>query len=325
MTESSPWNDISTPAEELHIRVIGSTDSYSAYWAKDSKGRPGFLLSLDGSNAKTFKDERMDFRGIEMDLRMLPESSQESFQMFLERKEHEDIFEKLCLSLIDSLNSLPSNSNKLKSVFDALLEWREIFSVDPVALKENAARGLLGELIVLESLIEKSKSHKRAIECWRGAEKEHQDFYGESGALEIKTLLGNNKEYVTISSEYQLDQSVGKLAILVIRFFESRAHGAVSLDEVAERISKRLTSTDRAKFTTKLAAAGYRKPSSASGKQYAITGLSIYEVTDGFPSLTSGDVPAGVDRVVYRLDLSKCNRFKQAFHTLEEAVDGRVD
>jgi hypothetical protein len=54
--------------------------------------------------------------------------------------------------------------------------------------------------------------------------------------------------------------------------------------------------------------------------RYALSRRQCFHVVDDFPRLTSSNLPSGVSRVTYNVDLSTCDAYKVDETTVEASV-----
>lgn len=190
----------------------------------------------------------------------------------------------------------------LSAVEQALTEWRRLLAQSR-PLSEEKARGLYGELHILERLARIDAVG--AVECWTGPEGEVQDFSSEAGAIEVKTSTRDDYS-VQISSLDQLDRMDLRFLLLAyVRVVEGSPHGD-SLDKAVGRLLG--LGAPKQQLLTKVARYGhvYREGVNDQYK-FAVQHESAFEVGDDFPGLRSSDIPAhragAISGLSYRLSL----------------------
>jgi len=175
------------------------------------------------------------------------------------------------------------------------------------ALSPETELGLAGELIILGAIVEAGVPSAIAIESWVGPLDGIQDFELGTGAMEVKTTISIAGFLAKIGSLDQLDDSVRQplfLAGVRLRqtetgqnlpdFVDAMRH-AVKGDGEAERL-----------LNERLVAAGYfdahadRYP-----RRFVHAGMRVIQVGTDFPRLTFGEVPVGIMRAMYEIDLEK--------------------
>jgi len=172
-------------------------------------------------------------------------------------------------------------------------------------MDEHILKGLLGELLFLQELIEKGEPLLMAVQGWVGAGGADQDFVYEDGWHEVKSV-GASAASVTISSLEQLDcADEGELVIMRIDKAAPDKAGALSLNDAVRQISSKLTDASGALdlFRSKLSTYGYIDLQEYSEQKYSFSGSQRYGVNDTFPRLTRQNVPTQIESLHYELSL----------------------
>ena len=185
--------------------------------------------------------------------------------------------------------------------------WQEFMRKGSQALSPEAEIGLIGELALLGAIIGAGVAAAQAIASWVGPLDGIQDFEIGTGALEAKATLSAKGFTAKIGSLEQLDDSVRQpLFVAGARFhqvesgqnlpeFVAAMQAAIQGDAEATRL-----------LSERLLAAGYidthdgRYP-----RRFTLKDIRVVKVSDGFPRLTPGTVPAGITRIMYEIDLDK--------------------
>lgn len=201
-----------------------------------------------------------------------------------------------------------SDEHRLLRVFlGRVRAWQEFMRKGAQALSPETELGLAGELILLSTIVEAGVSSAIAIESWVGPLDGIQDFELGTGAMEVKTTLSTTGFLAKIGSLDQLDDSVRQplfLAGVRLRqtetgqnlpdFVDAMRH-VIKGDGEAERL-----------LNERLVAAGYfdahadRYP-----RRFVHAGMRVIEVAADFPRLILGEVPVGITRAMYEIDLDK--------------------
>ncbi len=166
-------------------------------------------------------------------------------------------------------------------------------------------RGLFAELLLLRRLIPVVGAYA-AVTSWSGPQKAPRDFSFGSVFIEVKSNGGPQNPYVVISSENQLNSSAQEKLFLFVAGLGSGAADGASIDDLVEEIFKTIGADVVAleEFELRLAAAGY--VASQNHGTYDCLGTAFYEVDENFPRLTPSQLPPGVMRTKYSVDLSYC-------------------
>lgn len=189
----------------------------------------------------------------------------------------------------------------LSSVEETLAEWRRLLAQSR-PLSEERARGLYGELHVLEQLARIDAA--RAVEVWSGPEGAVQDFTSETGAVEVKTSMRDDCS-VRISSLDQLDRT--DLPFLVLSYVHV-VEGSPHSDSLDRAIGRLLDlGVPRPPLLQKVVGYGHVYREGVNDRfRFSVQDERAFEVGDDFPGLRSDDIPACRARAVSGLsyDLS---------------------
>lgn len=176
-------------------------------------------------------------------------------------------------------------------------------------LSESQQLGLLGELLVLEALLE-GASPKDVLEWWLGPGAEQHDLALPGVDVEIKTTLSERRQH-RISGVDQLRPNPGR-ALWLVSVQLTRAGGAdgPSLSSQVASLRDRLSGSDR--FIEALVGLGWRdEDADLYGTRYLLrTTPRAYHVDADFPAITSDRLRAAVphhdllSEVGYRIDVT---------------------
>ena len=132
-----------------------------------------------------------------------------------------------------------------------------------------------------------------------------QDFLLPSGTrIEVKTI-GRATGTVRVNGLGQLDAGTDPLALAIVRVEATgaSAHHALTVPMLVTRLRDRISADPDAlvDFETTLASAGWHDDPSHDAFAVRLTGIEAYEVGPGFPRLTAGSVPLGIEDADYTI------------------------
>ena len=230
------------------------------------------------------------------------------------RNEQQGVFAILCCDVIEHSRSAANEKEALKLVISRFKQWSKLLESRRNSLMDEQHRkGLLGELLFLEKRIAVSDTALSAVQGWVGANGADQDFIYADGWFEIKSV-GVSTTSVTISSLEQLDSiDIGELVIQRIDKSAPNKVGAISLNDVARRISEMLINDTEAinLFRAKLSAYGYIDLPEYSEQKYFYTGTLRYKVNESFPKLTEKNVQKQIISAHYELNIPSLSHWKK--------------
>ncbi|MDO8767125.1 MAG: PD-(D/E)XK motif protein [Burkholderiaceae bacterium] len=185
--------------------------------------------------------------------------------------------------------------------------WQEFMRKGTQVLSPEAEIGLIGELTLLRAFIDVGVPSALAIEAWVGPLDGIQDFELGTGAVEVKSTLSAIGFNAKIGSLEQLDDSVRQPLFLAGARFRQTENGQ-NLPEIVEATQLAIKGDAESErlLIERLLAAGYIEAHAGRfPRRFEHAGTRIVEVGKDFPRLTSGNVPAGIKRTMYEIDLDK--------------------
>lgn len=183
--------------------------------------------------------------------------------------------------------------------------WQEFMRKGAQPLGPEAEIGLVGELAVLSALIDAGVIPATAARSWVGPFDQPQDFEIGTGALEVKTTISTMGFTATIGSLEQLDDAVRHPLFLVAVTLRQVASG-LTLAQIASAAREKTKIDPEASglLEDRLLGARYLDAHAASyTRRFDLCSIKAVEVAAGFPRLTSGNVPNGILRATYDVDI----------------------
>lgn len=307
MNKDSPWEDISVPETDFHVRLVEESGVIPYYWGRDTEGRLLFILSLEGDHSDQFQLERISLHGIQCELRQDLVAGRQRLVLMLESAVDRDLFLYLCRSLSAELKSAVRSDEALDRALTLLKRWKAFLSGRrPRVLTLEEILGLFGELTFLEELGERTiLSDVGRVHAWTGPDDVQQDFVFHDRSVEIKSLLASDPRTVRISSENQLETIQPRLFLVTYLLSECAvAQDGHSLNQVVSSVRNGLTDPEAASdFDGKLISLGYLPLPDYDLPFLRVTTARLYEVRDEFPRLVRSRLPAGIVRVGYQIQL----------------------
>lgn len=312
MPESSPWDEIGVPSVDFNVRQVAGKTATPCFWGRDIEGACLFILELHGDHAAQYRKNAVTVTGIKVDLREGSPGLQYLI-LTLEKQVDRDLFAGLCRTLCSALEHATDSASSLAVALTHIHRWKNFLSgrAGP-RLSPEEVRGLFAELSFLVERIDHGTSAADAVESWLGPERSHQDFIFGNTAVEIKSLSGTERNSVRITSEDQLESLNDHLFLRLYRLSVlPEANGAVSLNEVVAAIeAKGLDAEAITAFDRKLVVYGYAPLPDYDEPRFVISEIRTYEVEPEFPRLTRSQLPPGVVKVTYDLELEKLAPFQ---------------
>jgi hypothetical protein len=185
--------------------------------------------------------------------------------------------------------------------------WQEFMRKGTQILSPEAEIGLIGELTLLRAFIDAGVPSAQAIEAWVGPLDGIQDFELGTGAVEVKSTLSAIGFNAKIGSLEQLDDSVRQPLFLAGARFRQIENGQnlSAIIEATQLAIKGDAESERLLIERLLAAGYIEAHADRYPRRFEHADTRIVEVGKDFPRLTSGNVPAGIKRAMYEIDLDK--------------------
>lgn len=195
----------------------------------------------------------------------------------------------------------------LKVFLGRIRAWQEFMRKGAQALSPESEIGLVGELTVLRAVIDAGVSPATAIESWVGPLDGVQDFELGTGSLEVNTTLSATGFTAKIGSLEQLDDSLRQPLFLVGARLRQSETGQRLPELVAEMHDVIAGEAEAVRLLSeRLIAAGYFDAhADRYSRRLSLHDIRIIEVTEFFPRLTPGNLPLGITKATYEIDLDK--------------------
>ncbi len=222
--------------------------------------------------------------------------------------DYHDLFDDLILSLYHGIKGISQVDEYSNHFIEAFYRWSEFFEDKKSdLLSEDAIKGLMGELLVLKSLItDPNRTEINVIlNSWKGPYDKGNDFELETKNLEVKTKSPSGID-VRISSEFQLEVSAGKgLELIVVSLLSDFTVG-ISIRELIFEI-KKLVQESSGENSILWKALSQKNITAKNVSQYdkykfkPIDSISYNCASDDFPKLNRSNIPDEISGLKYYL------------------------
>lgn len=236
-----------------------------------------------------------------------------------------DVFAVMCENMVQSVLSLHSEREVVKTIINQLGKWQMLFEkLKGEGLTPAEQLGLYGELHFIQKYIARQDA-VQVLNSWVGADREIRDFQYNDWALEVKTTAGNNHQKVSVSSERQLDETrLDNLFLFHLSVETSKMNGEslnAKVNAIREVIRDNISALNT--FNNKLIDAGYfyRHTHLYEEKCYQTRDENYYKVDSDFPRIKESEIRSGVGDVKYSIILSQCNEYMVAENTVFNTIN----
>jgi hypothetical protein len=294
------WTALRNAGNETLQRRVDATHPLDLYVEFEPPGRPG-LVAVCGTRPSAVRP----FRSVTIEDGHRADGRW-SLRLSLDEPSLLPVFAALCHDIIGFTRSGVTESRLAPVIISRLDRWRRLFERDYTGLSESVLRGLIGELSVLEQVLDQF-SASEAIASWTGPLGTPQDFMLSTGKrIEVKAVRRDART-VRINGLAQLDPGDDPLDLAVVRVEETGANadGAVTAPLLVDRIRARLADDPDAlaAFGTTLAFAGWHDNPKHLAVIVRVLSIDRYQIDHGFPRLTRATVPEGIQDADYTIVL----------------------
>lgn len=312
------WNSLSGFAEENGWRsiAVSSAGPIEIHAGRRFPGNEEALLAAFSSTTIPVAEKLPDGQGFSIE-RADPHGDGKTW-LALTRKASgtPELFTAMVCDVAGTLDAAAMGSSdeaKLLRVFlRRVRAWQEFMRKGDQALSPEAEIGLIGELVMLLAVLEAGVSASLVMDAWIGPLDGAQDFHLGTGSIEVKATHATQGFLAKIGSLEQLDDSVLKpLFVAGVRL--SQNESGMNLSEFVASVKAALKGDPEAEriFSNRLLAAGFQAwHADHYVRRFTLVKIRTIEVTDGFPRIIPGNVPRGIGKVMYEIDLEQTADFE---------------
>ena len=224
--------------------------------------------------------------------------------------ENEGLFFNFCEDIINKTYDYKGNDGYAEIV-NRYNQWKKLFYGVSSTLSEQEIMGLIGELYFLKKHAIPLHGETDALKGWSGPEPTHKDFsYGDEW-YEIKTI-NSFKSSIYISSLEQLDsEREGNLIVVSLEKMSPSFDGIKINDFIKELMNSLVYESNKDVLQSKLKQVGYAFNEVYDNFVYNFIKEDTYIVGDDFPRIRKNELPTGIIKVHYDIELSQIEKFKE--------------
>lgn len=311
---NNPWLNIQKPKAELNIRLVAEHHPLRLYWGVDAQGHYLFVADVPEAGMPS-RGSLPELEGIKIGATQ--NDTQGKIVLLLNDTNNWELFHSLCNDLVRASDNAHDDILACAILLRRLQRWQDFLRRSrSLILPLEEIKGLVGELLFLSDPVAEQFGWDAAIGFWKGPEDAPQDFAIHDTAVEVKCQSGSSKPSVRITSVDQLSPQLprGYLVVQTLATADADDEKAFTLNGLAQSIRDSLitaTHASRERFETLLFLAGYLYNEHYDDIIFQRVGTASYRLNEGFPRLTPGAIPAGIQRVTYQLELEACTAFAE--------------
>jgi hypothetical protein len=264
------------------------------------------------------------FKGVEIYTLSNEAENKIELYIYLIDSELKDIFTLFIQNILEDIEKNVTEIEAIKTTLNVVSKWKKLFDkINFEGLSLEQQKGLIGELLFLNTLLNNEKTYANALNAWTGAEQDFQakDFTLGSVSAEVK-FSTSKQPRIKISNERQLDAENLSELFLILYSTEAVKDNGFSLNSIVEQTRQRIsTEEERIVFNAKLLLNGYfDEDKEHYGRMYSIKRTFVFNVTSEFPKIVRSQLPLGIYDTSYSIEISAVENFIVEPETIFEKI-----
>ncbi|MBS1670061.1 MAG: PD-(D/E)XK motif protein [Bacteroidetes bacterium] len=244
--------------------------------------------------------------------------------IYLLDNELKDIFSLFIQNILEDIENSVTESEAITTTLNVVSKWKKLFDkINFNGLSLEQQKGLIGELLFLNFLLNDEKTSANAVNDWTGAEQDFQakDFTLGAVGVEVK-FTASKQPRIKVSNERQLDAENLSELFLVLYSTEAVKDNGISLNSIVEQTRQKIsTEEERSIFNAKLQLNGYfDEDKEHYGRMYSLKKTFVFAVTSQFPKIVKNQLPLGIYDTSYSIEISAVENFIIEPETIIEKI-----
>ena len=224
-----------------------------------------------------------------------------------------DIFLMFIQNILEDIEQSVTEREAITTTLNIVSKWKKLFDkINFNGLTLEQQKGLIGELLFLNYLLNNEKTSTNAVNAWTGAEQEFQakDFTLGSVGIEIK-FTSSKQPKIKVSNERQLDAENFSELFLVLYSTEAVKENGFSLNSLIEQTRQKISKEDEHNFFNgKLQLNSYfDEDREHYDRMYSLKNIFSLAVTNEFPKITKSQLSLGIYETSYSIEISAVENF----------------
>lgn len=309
------------PTDDIIIKTIIDEIPHLYCFAATNfiTGQHLFIMSVS-KNVIIPELKNYRFKGVE--IYTLPFGDKIELYIYLLNNELKDIFSLFIQNILEDIEPSVNESEAITTTLNVVSKWKKLFDkINFNGLTLEQQKGLIGELLFLNYLLNNKKTSTNAVNSWTAIEQEFQakDFTLGSVGIEIK-FTSSKQPLIKVSNERQLDAENLNELFLVLYSTEAVKDNGISLNSIVEQIRENISTEEECNlFNVKLQLYGYfDEHREHYGKMYSLKKTFAFNVTSEFPKIIKSDLPLGIYDTSYSIEISAVENFIVESETIIE-------
>jgi Putative PD-(D/E)XK family member, (DUF4420) len=233
--------------------------------------------------------------------------------IYLLENDLKDIFALFIQNILEEIELSVTEIEAITSTLNVVSKWKKLFDkINFCGLTIEKQKGLIGELLFLNFLLNNENTSINAVNAWTGTEQEFQakDYTLGSIGVEIK-FTSSKQPRIRVSNERQLDAENFSELFLILYSTEAVKDNGISLNSIVEQTRKNIRTTEDLNiFNDKLKLNGYFDDDKDHyEKMYSIKNTFAFTVNSDFPKIVKNHLPLGIYETSYSIEISALEKF----------------
>lgn len=264
------------------------------------------------------------FKGVEIYTLQNEIEKKIELYIYLLDNDLKDVFSMFIQNILEDIVNTVTESEGIKTTLNVVSKWKKLFDkINFYGLSLEQQKGLIGELLFLNTLLSNEKTFANAVNTWTGAEQDFQtkDFTLGSVGVEVK-FTASKQPRIKISNEGQLDAENLSELFLILYSTEAVKDNGISLNSIVEQTRQKIsTEEERSVFNAKLQLNGYfDEDKDHYGRMYSLKRTFVFNVTSEFPKIIKSQLPLGIYDTSYSIEISAVENFIAEPETIFEKI-----
>ncbi|MCT4124156.1 PD-(D/E)XK motif protein [Elizabethkingia anophelis] len=234
------------------------------------------------------------------------------FNVYLLDNDLKDIFSLFIQNILEDIAGSVTENEALTTTLNIISKWKKLFDkINFNGLSTEQQKGLIGELLFFNYLLDSQKSSASVLNAWTGSDFEDKDFVFGSVGIEVK-LTSSKYPKIKITNERQLDaQNLSELFLILYTTEEVKENGFSLNSLIGQTRQKISANLDELKFfNERLLLLGYfEEDREYYNKMYSLKKAFSFIVAPDFPKIIKSQIPLGVYNTSYFIELSAVEKF----------------
>jgi hypothetical protein len=253
------------------------------------------------------------FKGVEIYSLSNEAENKIELYVYLLDNDLKDIFSLFIQNILEDIGKSVTESEAINTTLIVVSKWKKLFDkINFNGLSLEQQKGLIGELLFLNTLLNNEKTFANAVNAWTGTEQDFQakDFTLGSVGIEVK-FTTSKQPRIKVSNERQLDAENLSELFLILYSTEAVKDNGISLNSIIEQTRQKIsTEEELSVFNAKLQLNGYfDEDREHYGKMYSIKKIFAFAVTTDFPKIVKNQLPLGIYDTSYAIEISAVENF----------------